>query len=72
MYTIFRCLGERAAMVREKLAELVQAPFDYAQGKPISGPATASQATYLSNTETGKALDPSDEAMRKARVELGR
>ena len=61
VYTIFRCLGERAAMVREKLAELAQAPVS-----------TPTQAIYLSSTETEKALDALDEAMRKARVELGR
>jgi len=64
VYTIFRCLGERAAMVRAKLAELAKTP--------ISEAASEAQATYLSSTATEESLDPLDEAMQKARVELGR
>ena len=68
VYTIFRCLGERAAMAREKLAKLAKTP--------VSEPDSETQATYLSSTaeledseELGEVL--LDEAMQKAREELG-
>ena len=64
VYTIFRCLGERAAMAREKLEELAKTP--------ISEPASEVRATYLSSTGSEEPLDALDEAIRKAEVELGR
>ena len=65
VYTIFRCLGERAAIYREKLEK---------NAKERRVPHPPSPSTYLPSVSEEKEMVVStiDEAMRKAREELGK
>ncbi|MFH1008447.1 MAG: hypothetical protein V1800_13255, partial [Candidatus Latescibacterota bacterium] len=67
VYTIFRCLGERAAMAREKLEDLAKLV-----DLPPAGSESEVPATYLSSRAYEKPLDALEEAIRKAQTELGR
>jgi len=67
VYTVFRCLGERASIYREKLEEI-------AKQRGVPHPPSPPPSTYLPSApaETETVVSSLDEAMRKAREELGK